>query len=63
MKIIIPLPPALILDIKKEVAKKLIDKFNKEYKEGTGSIRNALTWQQNEGKIYVLKGMDIIAII
>ncbi len=63
MKITIPISPAVIMSVKKKVVNELIDKFNKDYANETGNLCKVLTWQQNEGKIYVLKGTEIIAII
>lgn len=63
MKITIPIPPPIILEAKIEVAKKLIGKLNQAYKNNTDSLHNSIGWQVHEGKVYILKGMDIIAII
>lgn len=63
MKIKIPIPAHIILEAEIAAAKEIVDKFNKEYSDQTGNLRNSIGWQQHEGKIYILKGMDIIAII
>jgi len=59
----ITIPPAVILHIKKEVIAELLPKFISQYREETGKLNDKFGWQVNEGKIYILRNADIIAII
>lgn len=59
--IVIPLPTEMILEVKKKVVKEIVDQFNEN--DNTGDLRNSIGWQVNEDKIYILRGMDVIAVI
>lgn len=61
MKITFTIPPeviARILEEKIKAVKALVDDLNRETDR-----QNRYHWQQHEGCVYILKGIDIIAYI
>lgn len=64
-KIIYEIEPETILSIKKEVVDKLVKEYNAKhsYKDSTGNLRNSVSWHEQHGKIYIIKGIDVITVI
>lgn len=54
-----------ILQIKKDVVERLVNEYNQKYscKDATGSLRDSVSWREQDGKIYIIRGMDVITVI
>lgn len=63
-KLIYRIPPQVIarivLEAKIKVIKKVIEDLNQDLP--TGSLRR-YTWQQLDGRIYILQGLNVIAAL
>lgn len=64
-EIIYKVPQEEILQIKRDVVERLVNEYNKthSYKDATGNLRNSVSWREQDGKIYIIRGIDVITIV
>lgn len=57
--------PETLLSIKREVVDKLVKKYNAKhsYEDKKGNLRNSIGMHEKDGKIYIVRGMDLITVI
>lgn len=64
-KLLFKIPTETILEIKKDVVDRLVKEYNTKhsYKDNTGNLRNSVGWREQDGKIYIIRGMGVITVI
>lgn len=53
----------MVLDAKRQIVEKQIKKYNEKFCDKTGDLKNSLSYVEKDGKFYIFKGINQIAVI
>lgn len=53
----------MVLDAKRQVVKEQIEKYNEQFSNKTGDLKNSLSYIEKDGKFYIFKGVEKVCVV